>query len=122
MSVMNGLEIIECIPIEQPPIPVVYFIFIGLIFCVVLPTFVVYRLTANMDKALLSEVISGLIYIALMVGLLLSGVLDKPTGEYQYKVKITEEVGYVEFTDKYDIVTENDDGTYIIQEKNHIKE
>lgn len=122
MSVMNGLEIIKRIPIEQPPIPVICFIFVGIIFCVVLPSFAVYRLTANIDKALLSEVISGIIYIALVLGLLLSGVVDKPTGEYQYKVKITEDVGYLEFTDKYDIVTENDDGTYIIQEKNHIKE
>ena len=46
------------------------------------------------------------------------GVFDKPTGEYQYKVKITKDVGYVEFTDKYEIITENDDGTYIVQEKN----
>ena len=42
-----------------------------------------------------------------------------PTGEYRYKVRITEDVGYVEFTDKYDVITENDDGTYIIQEKNN---
>lgn len=122
MSVMNGLEIIERIPIEQTPIYIVCFIIVGVIFCVVLPTVAVYRLTENMGKVLLSEVISGFIYIMLVFGLLLSGVLEKPTGGYQYKVKITKDVGYVEFTDKYDVVTENDDGTYIIQEKNHIKE
>lgn len=122
MSVMDGLEIIECIPIEQIPNYIVCFIIVGVIFCVVLPTVAVYRLTENMGKVLLSEVISGFIYIMLVFGLLLSGVLEKPTGEYQYKVKITKDVGYVEFTDKYDVVTENDDGTYIIQEKNHIKE
>ena len=119
---MKGLEIIERIPIEQTPIYVVCFIIVGVILCVVLPTVAVYRLTENMGKVLVSEVISGFIYIMLMFGLLLSGVLEKPTGEYQYKVKITEDVGYVEFTDKYDVVTENDDGTYIIQEKSHIKE
>ena len=49
--------------------------------------------------------------------LLVSGVLEEPTGEYQYKVKIAESVGYIELTDKYVVIAENDDGTYIIQEK-----
>lgn len=122
VSVMNGLEIIERIPIEQLPIPAILILFVGIVFCVLVPSFAVYHLTKNIDKVLVSEIISGVIYIALVFGLLMSGVLEIPTGEYQYKVKITEDVGYVEFTDKYDVVADNDDGTYIIQEKNHIKE
>ena len=51
-----------------------------------------------------------------------SGVLERPTGEYQYKARITEDVGYIEFTNKYDVITKNDDGTYITQEKNRAKE
>jgi hypothetical protein len=120
-NIMNGLEIIECIAIEQVPDSVMFCLLLG-VFSILVPTFVVYRLAKNGMKAFLAEVISGFIYIAVLIGLLESGVLDKPTGEYQYKVRITEDVGYVEFTDKYEVITENDDGTYIVQENNHIKE
>ena len=113
---MNGLEIIECIAIEQVPTLFIVCLILG-VCSILIPTFVAYRITKNENKTLLTEIISGLIYIALVVVLLCSGVLEKPTGEYQYKVKITEDVGYVELTDKYDVIAENDDGTYIIQEK-----
>ena len=118
---MKGLEIIECIAIEQVPNLVLFCLLIGCC-SILIPTFAVYLLTKNYNKAFLTEAISGIVYLVLLIGLLESGVLEKPTGEYQYKVRITEDVSYVEFTDKYDVVTENDDGTYIVQEKNHIKE
>ena len=70
---------------------------------------------------LLTELCSGVFYLVFALVLLTIGVFEKPTGEYQYKVKITEDIGYIEFIDKYDVVAENDDGTYIIEEK-HIKE
>ena len=115
---MNGLEIIERIAVEQIPDWVLYCIILGT-FSVLIPTFVVYLLTKSGGKSILVEVICGIIYIVFAATLMLSGALDKPTGEYQYKVKITEDVGYIEFTDKYDVIEENDDGTYIIQEKNN---
>ena len=115
---MKGLEIIECIAIEQVPDSVMTCLLLG-VFSILIPTFVVYRLTKNGNKAFLAEVISVLIYLAVLIGLLESGVLEKPTGEYQYKVRITEDVSYVEFTDKYEVITENDDGTYIVQEKSN---
>lgn len=115
---MKGLEIIECIAIEQVPGSVMIYLLLG-VFSILIPTFVVYILTKHTIKAYLTELISGLIYIMFLIGLLMSGVLEKPTGEYQYKVKITEDVSYVEFTDKYDVITENDDGTYIVQEKSN---
>lgn len=113
---MKGLEIIECIAIEQIPDSA----FVGLllsVFFILIPTFAVYGLTKNSRKALLAEVVSGIVYLVFFIGLLASRVLEIPTGEYRYKVRITEDVGYIEFTDKYDVITENDDGTYIIQEK-----
>lgn len=113
---MNGLEIIERIAVKQTPDWVVICIALGT-FSILIPTIVVYSFTKNFPKSLVAEVISGIIYSAFALTMLASGVFDKPTGEYQYKVKITEDVGYVEFTDKYEIITENDDGTYIIQEK-----
>lgn len=115
---MKGLEIIECIAIEQVPDSVIMWLLVG-IFSILIPAFVTYWLTKNHNKTLLAEVISGLIYLAVLIGLLGSGVLEKPTGEYQYKVRITEDVRYVEFTDKYEVITENDDGTYIVQEKSN---
>lgn len=115
---MKGLEIIECIAIEQVPDSVIMWLLVG-IFSILIPAFVTYWLTKNYNKTLLAEVISGLIYLAVLIGLLGSGVLEKPTGEYQYKVRITEDVSYVEFTDKYEVITENDDGTYIVQEKSN---
>ena len=113
---MNGLEIIEQIAVKQIPDWVLCCILLGT-FSVLIPTFVVYSLTKNGSKSILVEAICGIIYLVSAVTLMLSGALDKPTGEYQYKVKITEDVGYIEFTDKYDVIEENDDGTYIIQEK-----
>lgn len=113
---MNGLEIIERIAVEQIPDWVLCYIVLGA-FSILIPTFVVYSLTKDGGKAILVEAICGIIYLVFAVILMLSGAFDKPTGEYQYKVKITEDVGYIEFTDKYDVIEENDDGTYIIQEK-----
>ena len=115
---MKGLEIIECIATGQVPDSVLFCLILGTV-SIMIPTFAVYKLTKNGNKAFLIEVISGLIYIVFTIILLHSKILEKPTGEYQYKVRITEDVGYVEFTDKYEVVTENDDGTYIVQEKSN---
>lgn len=114
---MNGLEIIEHIAVNQVPFSTIMYMVLG-VFLILIPTFVVYLFTKNISKALITEFISGIVYLALIVALLFSGVFEKPTGEYKYKVRITEDVGYIEFTDKYDIISENDDGTYIVQEKN----
>ena len=114
---MNGLEIIEQIAVNQVPGSTIIYMILG-VFSILIPTFIVYLLTKNQSKALATEFISGIVYFVLLVTLLFSGVFEKPTGEYKYKVRITEDVSYIEFTDKYDVITENDDGTYIIQEKN----
>ena len=113
---MNGLEIIEQIAVEQTPDWVLCCIILGA-FSILIPTFVVYSFTKDGGKSILVETICGIIYLVFAVTLISSGVLDKPTGEYQYKVKITENVSYIEFTNKYDVIEKNDDGTYIIQEK-----
>ena len=115
---MKGLEIIECIPVKQVPDLVMICFIVGTV-SILIPSYIVLKLTKNFNKALVTELISGLIYMVFVLVLLTSGVFEKPTGEYHYKVKLTEDVGYVEFTNKYDVVTENDDGTYIIQEKPH---
>lgn len=117
---MKGLEIIERIAIEQAPHWITVCLAFG-VFSISIPTFLVYRFTKNGNKAFLTEVISGVIYFVFLIVVLETGTFEKPTGEYQYKVRITEDVRYVEFTDKYEVITENDDGTYIIQEKNRIK-
>lgn len=118
---MEGLEIIERIAVSRVPDIFVIFIVLGC-FSVLIPTYIVWLLTKNPTLSFTTEITSGIIYIALMAVLTFSGVLERPTGEYQYKVRITEDAGYVEFTNKYDVIAENDDGTYIIQEKSHIKE
>lgn len=115
---MKGLEIIECIAIERVPDLVMMCLIFGF-FSILIPTFAVYVLTKDNGKTFLTEIISGFIYLVVLIGLLGSGALEKPTGEYQYKVRITEDVSYVEFTDKYEVITENDDGTYIVQEKSN---
>ena len=114
---MKGLEIIEHIAIAQVPDSIIYCLAFG-VFSILIPTFVVYKFTKNGTRAFLTEVISGVIYIVFLVVALESGIFEKPTGEYRYKAKITEDVSYVEFTDKYDVIEESDDGIYIIQEKN----
>ena len=118
---MKGLEIIEQIVIKQVPDSVVIYIILGC-FSTLISTFVVYLITKNEVKTYATELISGIVYMALILALVFSGALDKPTDTYQYKVRITEDVSYIEFTNKYDVIAENDDGTYIIQEKNHIKD
>lgn len=117
---MNGLEIIECVAIERVPDLALLCLILGLL-SIMIPTYAVYRLTKNGVKVSLTYIISLFIYLVVLIGLLESGVLEKPTGEYQYKVRITEEVSYVEFTDKYDVIMENNDRTYIVQEKENIK-
>lgn len=117
---MKGLEIIEQIVVKQVPDSTIWCMILAVL-SILIPTFIVYLFTKNQSKTLATEAISGIVYIVLMVILIFSGVLEKPTGEYRYKVRITEDVSYIEFTNKYEIITENDDGTYIIQEKNHIK-
>lgn len=114
---MKGLEIIEQIAVNQVPNSTITYMILG-VFSILIPTFAVYLFTKDCSKTLTAEFISGVVYIVLVVALICSGTLEKPTGEYQYKVKITEDIGYMEFTDKYDVIAENDDGTYIIQEKN----
>jgi hypothetical protein len=114
---MNGLEIIEHIAVNQVPGSTITYMVLGG-FSILIPTFIVYLFTKSDSKTLTTEFISGIVYFVLLVTLLFSGVFEKPTGEYKYKVRITEDVGYIEFTDKYDIISENDDGTYIVQEKN----
>ena len=113
---MNGLEIIERIAVKEVTDLDTICIILGT-FSILIPTFATYLLTKSFPKSIIMEAICGIIYIVFASILMSSGVLDKPTGEYQYRVKITEDVGYVEFTDKYDVVEENDDGTYIVQEK-----
>lgn len=113
---MSGLEIIECIAIKRIPNHIMLGVIFGT-FSILIPMFVVERLTNDRTKSTVAVIISGAIYLVFSLTLILSGILEKPTGEYQYKVKITEDVGYVEFTDKYDVIAKNDDGTYNIQEK-----
>ena len=113
---MDGVEIIESIVVEQVPDIANVWLILGT-FSVVIPTLIVYAITHCSTKAFITEIISGVVYIALVVILLTSGVLEQPTGEYRYKVKIAEDVGYIEFTDKYDVITDNEDGTYIVAEK-----
>lgn len=118
---MEGLEVIEQIAVYQVPESTIIWLVLC-VFSILIPPLATYYITQNSAKTIVAEVIYGVAYAVLASALLVSGVLEKPTGEYQYKVRITEDVGYVEFTDKYEVITENDDGTYIIQEKNYIKE
>lgn len=118
---MEGLEVIEQIAVVQVPASTVICLILG-IFSILIPTGVVYYFTKNSNKTFTTEYISGFVYIVLVAVLIFSKVLEKPTGEYKYKVRITEDASYVEFTDKYEVITENDDGAYIIKEKDYIKE
>lgn len=113
---MKGLEIIEHIAIEQIPESTITCLILG-VFSILIPTVWVYMLTKDLHGTFITEIIAGFIYIIFIVAVLESGIFEKPTGKYQYKVNITEDVDYVEFTDKYNIIAKNDDGTYIIQEK-----
>lgn len=117
---MEGLEVIEQIAITQIPSLFKVGIILGC-FSVLIPTYISWLLTKNHDLTFMTEIISLFIYLVFMSIMLTNGVLERSTGEYQYKVSITEDVGYIEFTDKYDVVTENDDGTYIIQEKERVE-
>lgn len=57
------------------------------------------------------------IFLFVMLPTVANGVFDKPTGEYKYKVNITDECGFNEFNNAYEIIEENEDGTYVIREK-----
>lgn len=113
---MEGLEVIEQIAVTQVPESTIIWSVLC-VFSILIPTLATYYITQNSAKTIVVEVICGVAYAVLASALLVSGVLEEPTGEYQYKVKIAESVGYIELTDKYVVIAENDDGTYIIQEK-----
>lgn len=115
---MEGLEVIEQIVVTQVPSLFQVLIALGC-FSVLIPTYISWLLTKNDDLTFVTEIISIAVYLVLMATLANNGVLERPTGEYQYKVRITEDVGYIEFTDKYEVIAENDDGTYIVQEKDY---
>ena len=118
---MEGLEVIEQIAVTKIPDVAGACLMLGW-FVILIITIIVYLFTKSGRTTIVTEFVSGLVYAVLISALLVSGVLEKPTGEYQYKVRITEDIGYAEFTDKYEVIAENDDETYIIQEKNFIKE
>lgn len=113
---MEGLEVIEQIAVTRIPDLFVIWIILGC-FSILIPTYMAWLLTKSGSLTLMTEIVAGFIYLIFTSTMLTSGVLERPTGEYQYKVRITEDVGYVEFTDKYEVIAENDDGTYTIQEK-----
>lgn len=113
---MEGLEVIEQIAVTQIPSLFLVWIVLGS-FSILVPTYIAWLLTENRSLTFMTEIVAAFIYLVLMGTMLTNGVLERPTGEYQYKVSITEDVGYIEFTDKYEVITENDDGTYIVQEK-----
>ena len=50
------------------------------------------------------------------VGLFCMNFIEKPTGKYTYKVTISDEVNFVEFNNKYEII-DQDGLIYIIKEK-----
>lgn len=105
--------IIESFEVKTIPNWIYACIVLGAIL-ILIASFVVCSSIKNQKKAL---IISMSIYLILVFALLCSGVLEKPTGEYQYRVKIADDVGFVEFTDKYGIIQEYDDGTFLVQEK-----
>lgn len=113
---MEGLEVIEQIAVTQIPVLFVILIILGC-FSILVPTYIAWLLTKSRYLTFVTENIAMFIYLVFVTTILGNGVLERPTGEYQYKVRITEGVGYIEFTDKYEVIAENDDGTFIVQEK-----
>lgn len=51
--------------------------------------------------------IVGIIGILMITFTVISGNLTKTTGEYEYKVTISDEVSFVEFNEKYEIVDQD---------------
>ena len=60
--------------------------------------------------------IVGIIGVLMITFTIISGNLTKTTGEYEYKVTISDEVNFVEFNNKYEIV-DQDGLIYTIREK-----
>lgn len=62
------------------------------------------------------EISSICFFILFIVGLFCMVFVENPTGEYTYKVTISDEVNFVEFNNKYEII-DQDGLIYTIKEK-----
>lgn len=70
-------------------------------------------ITKNIYFGIVSFIIGCILSI---VGMISNIIIDKPTGKYEYKVTISDEVNLVEFNEKYEII--NQEGLiYTIKEK-----
>ena len=60
-------------------------------------------------------------FILFVVGIFCMGFIENPTGKYTYKVTISDEVNFVEFNNKYEII-DQDGLIYTIKEKENNNE
>jgi ABC-type transport system involved in cytochrome bd biosynthesis fused ATPase/permease subunit len=112
---MNGVEILNTIPITEPGL---LYILIPLVIALI-GIIVSYRfLDKEQDnKAFFTWGFALLLSIIVAVVMLQVPWIYRPTGEYTYEIRTTEECKFNEFNSKYEILEEKENNIYIVREK-----
>lgn len=117
---MKGLEILEKIPEMKSPLWVPLSIIICS-FILIAATSFTWIMTKDRERTDKTTCIVGCIcitYSLIIMILTMEGCLRIPTGEYEYIVNISDECSFNEVYKNYEIIQENNSGTYLIKERN----
>ena len=114
---MDGITVLSQSEITTKPCWIWIFLFVSLfviIFGVVLAT-----IWASFNKKIgtkLATIFTFLGIVLFFIDWLCGIIITVPTGKYEYKVTISDEVNFVEFNNKYEII-DQDGLIYTIKEK-----
>ena len=106
---MSGITILSTRELMEAPNWTIVMALVGIV--VTFISFII--ITKNIYVGFVSFVIGCILSMVCMISNI---IINKPTGKYEYKVTISDEVNLVEFNEKYQII--NQEGLiYTIREK-----
>lgn len=108
-KLMDGVEVLSKTPIKE--IPNVYSMTVVIILGIIFVCGIIFSVVLSDMECMWLTFMSMFIVFVIFTGF--SGLAEKETGKYTYKVTIDDSVNYNEFADKYN-VTEKDGKIYTI--------
>lgn len=102
---MQGIKILNTIPIMEHYLPVPVKIIIISAFLVVIATSIFFTIVFQDDEYFGFCVLFGIIVI--ITTPFIYGCFERPTGKYKYQVTIDDSVTYKQLTEKYEVLEQN---------------